>query len=616
MKLPYHWKRKIIRWQHKTRNYWHSWQIRYKNLEVELYDLNEKVRPYIRWVNILLFGSILFSLIFSLIGNSTEGLYHFNQQLEIGLLATFCLVYLTRLFLTSQKFAFICIRYFESFLFIYSLGIFIALFIADLGHANTLARFIGQPSTYALIMNLLKVGLGIFIFAKVVHVVPFLLKSRQHPGRVLSASFMILIFIGAGLLMLPETTVDGRGLDAIDALFTSTSAVCVTGLIVVDTATHFTLAGKLIIMTLIQLGGIGMITFATFFALFIGDKMGMGQMAYLRDIVQEKKVTQTLSTLKKIVALTFTIESIGAIGFFLAWQSHFDSFGQTLLYSAFHAVSAFCNAGFALFTNSLADPGNALSLAINGVTMFLIVMGGLGFATTWEVFTGRKKYMKSYSTHTKLVLITTTALISIGFIVILLVEWNGALSPYSLPEKIMISLFQSITTRTAGFNTIDISGLGMAATMIIMILMAIGASPASTGGGLKTTSFAVMLLAVWSALKGQKRCEFAHKTIPVDIILKAFISLFVAGLFILIGTFLLTITESGDFMDLLFEQISAFATVGLSRGATSELTEYGKVIITITMYVGRVGSLTLFAAFADRTRKQNYQYPSETVMVT
>jgi len=615
-KISYKWKRAFIRWKVALQSTWHNLKLDYKGLEVDLYDLNKKVEPHIRYVNIFLLVLVTLSLIFSLGFSGAARLKHINEYLEIVLLGMFTVIYLTRLTLTSRKFAFVCTRYLETLLFVIAVALFVALVFTDLDKKSPLSFLFGETTNYGLLLTGIKIGLGIFILAKFIRIIPILLSARQHPGKILAGSFTVLIFVGSVLLMLPEATVDGKGLSLIDALFTSTSAVCVTGLIVVDTATHFTLMGQMVILILIQLGGIGIITFATFFALFVSGGIGMGQMAYLREIVQEHNVTQTIKTLKRIVGLTLFIEFVGAAGYYWAWSEMFPAGDKRLFYAVFHAVSAFCNAGFALFTNSLADIGNALNVSVNVITVMLIISGGLGFTTIWEMIRVKKRSIHRYSLHVKLVGIVTLSLILIGTFGILLTEWNAGLRNYSFGYKLLLSFFQSVTTRTAGFNTIDIGTLGMGTTMIVMALMAIGASPASTGGGLKTTTFGVLVLTARSVLRGDTQVEFARKIIPSDVIFKAFTSLFIAGGCILLGTTILAITEHIPFTDLLFEEISAFSTVGLSRGITSDLTGSGKTVIICSMFLGRLGSLTLLAAFIGKQKKRNYAYPRESVMVS
>ena len=619
MRIPYHWKRILTDWRRAVREKLKAFKFGVKDVELELYDINVKAKPFFRWFSILLLVLTILSLILSLGLDISRRLELINEYIEFGLLGGFAVLYLGRLILTSRRYELILARLPETVLFLLTLVIIGGYWLLSEDQMIAISNWVGLSSPYNFTLWAVKIALLFIITAKFIQITPLLLSARLHPGRVLAVSFFSLIVIGTMLLMTPVSTVDGEGLELIDALFTATSAVCVTGLIVVDTATHFTTTGQVIIMILFQLGGIGIITFATFFAFMVSSRIGMGQIAFLKDIVKQPSANQAVATVRKIVGLTLLIEAIGAGLYYLSWQQQIPDGGERFFASLFHAISAFCNAGFSIFSNSFADPANALSIPINMITILLIILGGLGFTTFWELATYLRKERggsRRLSIHSRLVVITSLVLIVVGMIGIWFVEYGETFSGHSWGEQFLYALFQSVTTRTAGFNSVDIGALGLGSVMVIMILMAIGASPASTGGGIKTTTLAVLVLAVRSTIRGDERIEFARKTIPTDIVLKALTSLLLAGGSLLLGTTLLTITEELPFLDLLFEEISAFSTVGLSRGITSSLSDIGKVVIIISMFVGRIGSVTLFAAFAERTRKQRYKYPTESVMVS
>jgi len=619
MKLSNKWKRRLSVFRSKWRKQMKQLKLGYKGVEVELYDINKKAEPYFRYFSAFLLIVATFSIILSVGFNLTPYYQRLNEKLDIAVILGFVFLFMGRLLLTTRKIDLLKYRLFETILF----GFILILGLSYLFNKDAVVQFFsttfGITNAYQMFATFTKVYLVLIILAKFIQITPALFQMQQHPGRILTGSFMGIILIGALMLMLPRTTVDGQGLDFIDALFTSTSAVCVTGLIVVDTATKFTTMGQVIIMILIQLGGIGIVTFATFFALFISSGLGIGQMNFLKDIVQEEKVSETITTIRKIIGLTLGVEFIGAVGYFISWRNTFPDVGERMFYSMFHAVSAFCNAGFALFTNNFADPNNTLNWGVNITTICMIVIGGLGFTTLWEIFLGRRQRHirhRKYSIHTQLVIKTTAILIIGGTLLILWLEWGNTLQGYSISDKIMISLFQSVTPRTAGFNTIPIDQLTVSTTMVILLLMAIGASPASTGGGIKTTSIAVLFLAVSTTIRGHDRIEYSKKTIPRHIIYTAITALMLAAVSLFVSTMLLTITENKPFMDLLFEEISAYSTVGLSRGITASLTDWGKLIIIFSMFIGRVGSVTVAAAFAERQeKKRQYQYPAESVIV-
>jgi potassium uptake TrkH family protein len=457
--------------------------------------------------------------------------------------------------------------------------------------------------------------LVLLIAIKFVQVIPEIIAKSQNLARLVLGGFMALILVGAFLLMLPASTVDGLGLSFVNALFTSTSAVCVTGLIVVDTATHLTLFGQTIIMVLIQLGGIGIITFATFLALYLTGGIGVTERSALKNIIQQDDVRAVSSTIKIIVLLTLGIELIGALGYFISWSEEIPDIGARAFFSAFHAVSAFCNAGFSVYTNSLAGPINATAFDINIITMVLIILGGLGFTTIWELLSRRKGNRKRLTVHSLVVLKMTAILIIGGWILVSVLEWNGVLSPFEAGEKLLVALFQSVTSRTAGFNTIDTGALDISTALIVIVLMSIGAAPSSTAGGLKVTTVYILFVSMLATIQGKKRLEVAHRTIPNDIVFLAISSTFLAFSVLTISTILLVIFEDFSFFDILFEQVSAFMTVGLSRGITAELSDPSKLVLTATMFLGRVGLLTFAVAFATKTDNRNYRYPEESVLV-
>ncbi len=618
MRLPKSWKKVYILLLVSARRYYKTFRNEFKDVELELYDANKALQPWFHGLNILLVLLALISLI-GAIGFELEPPYtHWNEILDICIISGFLLIYIGRLILTSRRFELIKSRILESVLFLLLSFSLLVYFTGKPEILVWIESLVGVRNSYQLLVLFTKVYLVLFVVIKLLQATPILLSLQRHPAQVIVGSFLAVILTGTLLLMTPNTTVDGQGLDFIDALFTSTSAVCVTGLIVVDTATHFTFMGQLIILGLIQLGGIGIITFATLFALYISSGLGVGQMTFLRDVVNEDRVGETFSTIKRIVGITLFIEAFGAIGYYFSWTQLLPDSGNRLWFSIFHAISAFCNAGFSLFTNSLADQANALNWGINITTILLIIIGGLGFTTLWELMRGnpRKKIQnRQLSLHTRLVIFATVFLIVGGTAGFLVLEWNQTLSSYSLGNKMMISLFQSVTTRTAGFNSVDIGAMGMSTTIMFLTLMAIGASPASTAGGIKTTTISVILLSVWANVRGKERVEFAKRTIPYRTVFTALTAFTLAAVGLFVFTFLLTITENLPFLDLLFEEFSAFATVGLSRGITASLSDWGKFIVTCSMFIGRVGSVTLAVAFAQRESPKKYRYPEESVIV-
>ncbi len=456
-----------------------------------------------------------------------------------------------------------------------------------------------------------------------------LIQKSIHPARLLVISFMILILAGTLLLLLPKAT--HTGISIIDALFTATSAVCVTGLTVVDTGKHFTKFGQLIIMLLIQIGGLGIMTFTTFFMLLLNGGLGIKERFMFSEIFSERNLSKISSTIIRILLLTFSIEAIGAFALYnFLPDSIFKNETDKIFCSIFHSISAFCNAGFSTFSNNLMQIKDNAPAILTIATLF--ILGGLGFLVLSESIEKpflkmlRKiKFLKNkippqkviFSLHLKLTISITVILIVFGTLFFFILEFNNSLKAEPLFGKVIHAFFQAVTPRTAGFNTIDISKISITTALFIMLLMWIGASPGSTGGGIKTTSFALIILKIWSMVKGSERVEIFNKQINEESISRAFASGLLSILFILTATFILTLTEkTANLIDIYFETVSAFGTVGLSRGITPNLTILGKLIIITMMFIGRVGALVFSFALFGKIEKKRYELQKENVLVT
>lgn len=444
---------------------------------------------------------------------------------------------------------------------------------------------------------------------------------KLNPAQVLVLGFAGLILIGATLLNLPVASNSGKSIGFIDALFTSASAVCVTGLVVVNTAVHWTVFGKMVILLLIQIGGLGFMTMATLIALILGKRITLKN----RLIIQEEMNAFSLSGLVKLVRYviisTLLIEGIGAI---LLSTRFIPKYGtlKGIAFSIFHSISAFCNAGFDLTGYSM-EPFVG-DFVVNIVVGLLVIIGGLGYTVYIDMTSNRG--FKRFSLHTKLVLVISGVLLLFGFLFVFIVEYSNpnTLGNLSFGGKILAAWFQSIVPRTAGFNSISMASVTDATAFLIIIYMFIGGSPSSTAGGIKTTTAGALIISMISVIKGKNDVEIYKKRIPYDLINRA-LAVVGIGLFIVITvTMLLTITEVNisikenfTFLDYLFESTSAFGTVGLSTGVTPSLSVLGRIIITFTMFIGRVGPLTLAFAFAKRQRKNvgNYRYPEERILV-
>ncbi|MCK5656137.1 MAG: Trk family potassium uptake protein [Candidatus Aureabacteria bacterium] len=441
-------------------------------------------------------------------------------------------------------------------------------------------------------------------------------KLGLKPVQIVVLSFVIVISIGTLLLLLPQSRKPGMNLSIVNALFTAASATCVTGLTVVNISNTFTLFGQLIILTLIQIGGLGLMTMVGFFSIILRN-MSLNESLIMRDTLNYETLDKIGHMLVSILLITFTIELIGATSLYLFWIEDFVSVKKTLYFSVFHAVSAFCNAGFSLFQNSFTHYNK--SSAFNLIITSLIILGGLGFIVITDVIKVvnlklRKKPAR-LKVHTKLVLIVSIVLIISGTLILFFFENKNLLCSYSIKEKLMISYFQSVTARTAGFNTINVCGLANVSCLILMILMFIGASPGSTGGGIKTSTFGIAILSLRSFIQGRQRIEIFKRSLPRHSLNKVFGIIFVSAMFITVCVVILLTTEKASFMDILFEEMSAFGTVGLSRGITSSLSTPGKLVITITMLTGRIGPLAMALAVTGKRRRAIYAYPEEEVIL-
>ncbi|MFL6556312.1 MAG: TrkH family potassium uptake protein, partial [Bacillus sp. (in: firmicutes)] len=425
----------------------------------------------------------------------------------------------------------------------------------------------------------------------------------------------LIILLGSFLLTLPFSTTNGHGLSFLNALFTATSATCVTGLVVVDTGTTFTTVGQVIILCLIQVGGLGFMTFATFFAFLLGKRISLKERILLQESLNHLSMEGIVRLARRIIIFTAVIEFAGAV--LLSIRFSFDmDLGKAIYYGIFHSISNFNNAGFDLMgefhslTAYVDDPTVTLTVSS------LIILGGIGFIVMNELFEYR--HSKRLSLHTKIVLMTSSVLLVVGTAGIFMLEYSNGLTlkPLSFSGKILGSLFQSVTARTAGANTLNIGDLSQSTLLLIILLMFVGASPGSTGGGIKTTTFTTLLGAVWSQIRGKEDVIFYRQRIEYETIYKA-LTVTLSGLFLVIlMTLILTISERGqDFLAIVFEVTSAFATVGLSMGLTPELSPLGKALIIFTMFAGRVGPLTIAYAVTARRNPDPFRYPKGKITI-
>ncbi len=438
----------------------------------------------------------------------------------------------------------------------------------------------------------------------------------EHPARLISWSFAGVILVGSFLLVLPVSVASDFKPSFLTALFTSTSAVCVTGLVVVDTPTYFTAFGQLVILGLIQIGGLGIMTLSAGVSMLVGKRMGLSERSLLQNVLDATDLTSLRGTLRDILGWTILIEVTGAL--ILGVRFHMilgGSISQAVYLGIFHSVSAFCNAGFALFSDSLM--GFSWDPVINLTICALITLGGLGFvvlATLNAYLLGRKK--TPIDVHSLLAVVTSIILSLGGAALILALESNSpAMAHLNFPEKILAAFFQSVTCRTAGFNTIDIGMMRAGSLFFMVFLMFVGASPGSTGGGIKTTTFATLLIALDTQMKGLSEIVIRERTIPRDTVLKAFLITGISVGLVTLYTFLLLLTEDQPLTQILFEVVSAFGTVGLSANLTPQLSSIGRLLIISMMFIGRVGPLTLALTVRKPPSGGEIGYPTGRVLV-
>jgi trk system potassium uptake protein len=449
----------------------------------------------------------------------------------------------------------------------------------------------------------------------------------RYPARALFAWYLGLISVGTFLLSRPVAAAPGReAIHWVDALFTATSAACVTGLIVVQTPHDFSVFGQVVILVLFQLGGIGIMTIATFAALSLSGRESLRQRATVTETLGAGTAEDLRSLLGHVLLVTFLVEGAGFLILFGRFLLEGLPWGTAAWHALFYAVSAFCNAGFALHDDSLegfqGDP------IVNVTVMLLVIVGGIGFPVlrdihrTWKRHkTGRWEHLHL---HTKLILIGTAGLVTFGGVAILVLEWDNRFADMSAGRGLMVAMFQSVASRTAGFNTVPMGELTTASLFIIMLLMFVGGSPGSTAGGFKVSTFMILVLHAWSKLRGFGQIRAFRRTLPSEVVGRAIATVL---LFAFVGTVamcLILITERIDhadavpprtFFDGLFEVVSGLGTVGLSTGVTGSLTAWGKGVIIFLMFAGRIGPVSLLAAFSRITREERLKYPDEVVLI-
>ncbi len=440
--------------------------------------------------------------------------------------------------------------------------------------------------------------------------------------QIILFSFLVVILLGAVLLCLPIASVDGKATPFLDALFTSTTSTCVTGLVVTSTVSHWSTFGQAVILALIQIGGLGVITIMSGVMILLHKKMGIGDRLLLQDAFNLNSLSGLVNFVKKVVMGTLVIEGIGAFLYMTVFVPEFGTRGIWI--SVFTSVSAFCNAGIDIIAeNSLCN--YALNPVINIVTCTLIFLGGIGYVVWWDVvrilkLSRKKKIMlfKDLTLHSKIAITVTFVLILVGAFLIFVFEYKNpqTMKDYTLFEKIQASVFQSITTRTAGFATVPQENLTNASSVICLMLMFIGGSPVGTAGGIKTVTFAIIAASAFSAIRNKEDTELFGRRITKEAVSKSVAVVCMSFMIMFVSTVLLSCTTDANTLDVFYETVSATATVGLTRNLTSSLNSIGKLVIIVTMYLGRVGPISLALAFNRKKENQNMiRNPIEEISV-
>lgn len=465
-----------------------------------------------------------------------------------------------------------------------------------------------------LFLGIVEIILAVKVLAQWERVTVILRGFRVNPAQMIIVSFAFVIFIGSFLLYLPYARPAGEGMRYIDALFTATSAVCVTGLIVVDTPTAFSRVGHILIMLLIQMGGLGIMTIAAFVQVSLGSRMSLYGRFTTASLLDTGDLKNLFALIRAIVITTFAIEAVGVLLFYPYFAGVYGRAATALFHSLFHAVSAFCNAGFALYPDSFMWTDQAFHPL--AVLMALIMAGGLGFTVLRNlgrriVLGGRERIM----VQTRIVVISTLLLLFLGAVGFYLFESDQLLAGYWPRQSFLASLFTSVTARTAGFNTVDTARLRPVTLFMLSILMFVGASPGSTGGGIKTTTFFILGLSIVTIFRDQRFNTIFQRRIPYEVVNRAFAIVMVAAAVVVAGILMLGYSESFAFSRISFEAFSAFGTVGLSTGITPLLSDFGKIVIMVLMFVGRIGPLTLVLSVKRLQSTRLVMYPEERVMV-
>ncbi len=557
------------------------------------------------------------------------GFNHSEENLDMIILITrffyliFIISYIVRLMLAQDKKQFLNSNALEAILLLLIIYDGISYYFFGYPVLEKMLIKFNVKNYRSIYHFFIQLFLLVFVAIELITSINSIYTSKFKPTTLFIFSFLLLILGGGALLTLPGFNYSGLPLNFIDAVFTSGSASCVTGLTVVNTGTFFNIKGQLVIIILIQLGGIGILTFASFFASFIKKGIGVRHNIAMNELLDAEDISGSHFLIKRILVMTFVIEAIGAIGIYMLWGDYqFASQGEKIYYSIFHSISAFCNAGFSPFEYNLETPLITELYMLHIYMGVIIFFGSLGFPVIRDIFSPIKlrerlqEPWRDWRLNSKIAVYMSIILIVIGMIAFYYLHVRYLPERESNIASFAMCFFQSVSLRTCGFTSISIEHLSSPLLLICIYLMFIGASPASTGGGIKTSTFVVIMAAVIGTIRGRKDINIGHKRLAKELIYKAFAVGIFSGLFVLLIITLLSFTEPEmDILRLAYESVSAFATVGLSTGITSGLTDASKIIITTTMFVGRVGVVTLAYSLSTKALQADYKYATTHINI-
>ncbi len=589
-----------------------------ERINIKLYDSRELVLPMLSRGSVLVALTTLIALVFY---HGFELEAHQNKVVGYvvrGSIGYYLVKYLLELLYNFHPIQFLKDRKWEGILMLFLIVDILIINLAGFELLNEAGLFLKIPGLQESFLIVLQCYVLVIVGLEFGRIGELLPQSKLSPPTLLVLSFLVLIALGTGLLMLPEMTVHGRdGLDLFTALFTSISASCVTGLSLIDISTILSGKGQFIVMLLMQLGGLNIISFAALFAILRGG-FGMRQQNFMSENLGED-LRRSRSLISAIFRLTLIIEGTGALLLGILWRNDFDTLGTTIFYSLFHSISAFNNAGFSLFSDSLASQSVQWDFSIHWVIALMIVLGGIGFGTITDILRQswtKQSLLRSWRglrIGTKLGLVVSATLIFAGGIIFFFLDPGSQ----NIGAHISDSFFQSITARTAGFNTVSIGALATPAILFLIFLMFIGGGSGSTAGGIKTSTFALVFMSAAATIQGKKNINLYKTQIPWELMNRAFAIFLFSVVSILLGVFALTILEpSMSLLELAFEEVSAFCTVGLSTGITADLNLGSKTVLMLSMLIGRVGTLTLaFALSGQRQEVNTFKYPKANIHV-